>query len=134
MHHSTVLSPIDASLRKLVSEHRKIKDEPLLLAAHYVPARATKDICLFEIASGFGVETVDPDRTMFEVSYGSATGLPLEPDQDLRLLLTNPTEWKVAVRQKWPAVRALRDAISKGHVQVLYQTPKGAELWRMIGG
>jgi len=117
-----------------VQEHLKIKDEPLLLAVHYTPPNSGQDVYLFEIAGKFGLETVDPDRKIFEIGYGSTTGFPLTPGQELRLLITNPTEWRTAVDQDWKAIRVLRKAAEGNRAQVLYHTKEGAKLWEMIHG
>jgi hypothetical protein len=134
VHVPEMSVPSNASLKKVVQEHLKIKDEPLLLAVHYTPPNPGRDIYLFEIAGRFGLETVDPDRKMFEIGYGSTTGFPLAPGQELRLLITNPTEWRTAVDQNWSAIQLLRKAINGNRARVLHATKEGAKLWEMIDG
>jgi hypothetical protein len=124
--------PDSKMLRQLVRDHARIKDEPLLLAVHYIPRRDKGDLFLFEIVDGFGGDSVDPERIIFEATYASTPGFEMERGQYLHLLLSNPLEFKTAVRQNWKAIKELRKAISDGHAQVLSKTRKGIGLWRSL--
>jgi len=119
-------------LKQLLKQHRAIKNEPLLLAVQYSPKRDKGDIFLFEIADNFGANSVDPGKTIFEVTYGSTPGFPMAEGQELHLLLTSPDEFKIAAKENWKAVRELRKALKEGGVQVLYSTREGESLWKLL--
>jgi hypothetical protein len=119
-------------LRGLVTQHRKIRDEPLLLAIYYKPRREEDDVFLFEVIGEFGAGAIDEDRELFEVTYPSSTNFPLEAGQRLHLVLTNPQEYEVAVQQGWKHVQELREAIKSSDFQVLYSDPDHANLRALI--
>ena len=98
-------------MRKLVQEHLGLRDEPLLLAIYYKPPREPQDIFLFEVIGNFGDGAMDPDRELFEVTYASTTGLPLEKGQYLHLVLTNPRELETATQENWEKVAELLAAV-----------------------
>ena len=135
---STTVTPAlpgSAMLKKLVRQHTRIKDEPLLLAVQYVPRRDKGDMFLFEIVEGFGRNSVDPEGIVFEVTFNMARpGARMTPGENLHLLMTNPTEFEAAVRQNWKGVRELRQAVSEGNFDVLLRTRKGMALWRSLNG
>ncbi len=120
-----------ADVQRLVNEHRQFADEPLLLAIYYKPDRELQDIFLFEVVENLG-NGVDPDRELFEVTYSSTSGFPLEPGQKLHLVLTNPQEFETAVRENWPLLRELREAIDAGAYRVLYSDPRHARLQGLV--
>lgn len=117
-----------AEVGRLVEEHRQLTDEPLLMAIYYKPGREPEDIFLFEVIENFGGGAVDPDHQLFEVTYSSTRGFPLEPGQQLHLVLTNPQEYDVAVREHWPIIAELRTAIQAGDFQTLYVDPGRPDL------
>lgn len=117
----------------LVQEHRALRDEVLLLAIYYAPERDVNDIFLFEIFDGFGANSVDADRNLFEVAYSARSTFPLEPNQQLRLVLTNPVEFERAASENWAHVQELRRAIEGGRYEVLYADAQHPELLRALG-
>jgi hypothetical protein len=119
-------------LRGLVAQHRKISDEPLLLAIYYKPGREEEDVFLFEVIGDFGAGAIDEDRELFEVTYASSTAFSLEAGQRLHLVLTNPQEYEVAVQQGWKHVQELREAIKSGDFQVLYSDPGCPKLRELV--
>ncbi len=124
----------EAELRTLVRDHKELKDEPLILALYYAPQRDPDDIFLFEVIKNFGANSIDPDRTLFEVAYGSTSGFPLAPGQHLRLVLTNPDELKAALREEWPLATELRDVLRSGKAMVLLAEEEGQRLLELIRG
>ena len=125
---------IMARLKTVVKQHLNLKDEPLLLAIYYRPARLRKDVFLFEVAENFGQNSVDPDRDLWEIGYGSAPSFPLAKNQYLRLVLTNPEECRVALEERWPRALEIRQALRKGKAVVLHATPAGRRLLGEIRG
>ena len=109
----------ERQLRKLVAEHKKIRDEPLIWAIYYNPGRKCKDIFLFEVIENFGNGTIDPDRDLFKVTYGRASGFPLEEDQALHLVLTNPDEFQRAAQQQWKRFKELKSAVGRGDYKIV---------------
>src|SRR5450432_3630103 len=99
-----------AAVRHLVAQHHKIKEEPLHLAVYYAPKRHPGDVFLLEVIGGFGGEHIDPEKKLFEFSYGSTSGFPLPNSRNLRLVLTNPPEFREAVHANWRALVELREA------------------------
>lgn len=134
---TTAISPFPAHRQKmenLVEQHKEIRDEPLLLAVYYEPERDAGDLFLLEVIDQFGANKVDPDRELFEVTYGSTAGLPLEPGQELHLILTNPAEAVVAFEEGWPLAREIRGAIEQKKAVALHQTREGERIWETIRG
>lgn len=132
IHASTHFPGFTREIQRLVNEHRQMADEPLLLAIYYRPEREPQDIFLFEVIENFGGGAIDPDREMFEVTYNSTSGFPLEPGQRLHLLLTNPKEFETAVRDNWPSLQELRRAIEAGDFRTLHSDSGHAQLREMI--
>lgn len=116
----------------LIDAHKRLTDEPLLLAIYYKPDREAQDIFLFEVIENFGEGAVDPDRELFEVTYNSTSGFPLEPGQHLHLILTNPREFEVAVREQWPLAQELQQAVRIGAFRTLHSDPRHAHLREMV--
>ncbi len=102
-------------------QHRALKHEPLRLAVYFAPPRRGKgDIFLFEVIDGFGADGVDPDHKLFEFGYGSTPAFPMRDDLTLRMILTNPTELRVAIRDHWKGIEKLRAARDAGRSTVIY--------------
>ena len=116
---ATLLRDVEA----LVDQHRLLRDEPLLLAIYYEPPREPQDIFIFEVIDGFGAGAIDADQKLFEVTYSSTPGLPLPNGRRLRLVLTNPLEFAVAARERWPLIDELREAIRSGSAFVVFSDP-----------
>jgi hypothetical protein len=115
------------AVRSLVAQHKRL-DEPLHLAIYYAPKRHPGDVFLFEVIDRFGDRRVDPDNRIFELSYGSTPGFPLPPGRNLRLILTNPTEFRAAADAKWKAIVELKE--SNRHV--LFADQRGRKLLRLL--
>jgi hypothetical protein len=120
----------EPAIRRLAEQHRELEDEPLHLAVAYQPGppRDQQDVYLFEVIGGPIGDAVNPDRELFEVTFGPSTGFPLDPGRQLHLTLTNPAELGAAVGQEWPAVRELVDAIRAGDYRVLHADEVGRRL------
>ena len=118
----------EQQLRKLVAEHKKIRNEPLIWAIYYKPGRKSKDIFLFEVIENFGGGGVDPDRELFEVTYGYASGFPMDKNQQLHLVLTNPAEFRHAAHENWAGFGALKQAVVRGDFKVLSPLKKHTDL------
>ncbi len=119
-------------VQRLVSEHAKLADEPLLLAIYYKSPSEPNDVFLFEVIENFGSGAVDPDNEVFEVVYNSTTGFELEPGQRLHMLLTNPHELEQATKENWPTLAELRQAIGAGEYQVLHSSSSDQHLMEML--
>ncbi|MCX7014596.1 MAG: hypothetical protein NTW86_18940 [Candidatus Sumerlaeota bacterium] len=115
-------------LASLVREHLALKDEPLLLAAYYVPRRKPKDIFVFELIENFGDNTVSPAREFFEVTFSSSKDIPLEPGQQVHLVMTNPEEMEVALQEGWKNAQELKEAKRKGKFWVLHQDARAFDV------
>ena len=115
-------------VRRLVSAHKRIKGGPLLLAVYYESAQAPQDISILEVIDSAGTNSVDPDKELFEVTYGSTPGFQMREGQRLRLVLTNPRELRIAIREGWPKVREIRKAFERGRAMVISQSPKAKDL------
>jgi len=89
----------EQQVQKLVKQHRKLKKEHLHLAVYLAPPKGAKrDVYLFEIIDDFGGGHTDPDKKLFTFAYGSTPGLPLPEGVRLWMILTNPTELALAIR------------------------------------
>lgn len=113
---------LDAPLRALVREHMQIEGEPLFLAVAYDAGRDGDNVFLFELIGNFGSNMVDADRRFFETTFAGARVFPQDgPRPDLRVVLTSPSEFAVAIQDHWPAVAELRHAIGAGTFDLLHQ-------------
>ena len=117
----------EAALRRLTEQHRELVDEPLHLAVGYQPAtRAPLDVFLFEVIGG-AAESINPERDLFEITFGSSVGFPMGPDQELHVVLTYPRELEIALAEGWPLANEVADAIRRGDYRVLFQDEVGAQ-------
>jgi hypothetical protein len=124
----TASNEIIQQVERLVEEHRKLQDEPLLLAVFFEPDRNSHDIFLFEVIDGFGAGTIDEDQKLFEVSYASTPSFPMPAGQHLRLIMTNPQEFDAALQERWPSLEEIRQAVKGGRSQVLFSAPARPDL------
>jgi hypothetical protein len=120
-------------IREFVQQHRMLKQQRLRLAVYFAPRRkAKRDIFLFELIDDFGGDAVESTGSFFEFSYGSTPALPLPPGVSLRMMLTNPNELEIAIRDRWKGVEELRAASHMGRARVIYADSKGRRLWDLI--
>ena len=124
----------EKQVRGLVSQHLKLKDEPLLLAIYYQPKREKQDIFLFEVIEGFGNGHPDPERELFEMTVESTAGFPMKSGQLLHMVFTSPEELETAVREKWKHAQELVKALRDRRFKLLHSSRKKkvAELQEMI--
>jgi hypothetical protein len=130
---ATEFPNLERNVRLLVEEHKTLKDEPLVLAVYYAPERNPEDVFLFEVIEGFGGGSVDPERTLFEVTYGPSSGFPMEAGQRLHLILTNPEEFRTAARDGWSLLGELKGAVGKDRAKVVFSTEDGKGLSKLLG-
>jgi hypothetical protein len=121
-------------VERLVATHRALKNESLLLAILYAPARNPGDIFIFEVVDNFGSNSIDPDRELFEVSFDSTEGFPLPAGRKLRLVLTNPVELFNATEAQWPLAKEIRQAMHDGRARVIWADPQHSDLLELING
>ena len=115
----------EAAIRRLTEQHRELVDEPLHLAVSYFPAtREQQHIFLFEVIGGLG-ESISPERDLFEVVFESTPGFPMGPNEQLHLILTNPLELEIALREGWSLATEVVGAIRVGDYKVLYKDEVG---------
>jgi hypothetical protein len=120
-------------VRQLVRQHRELKHEPLHLAVYYAPPRrAKRDVFLFEVIDVPGGGEVSPEGKLFEFGYGSTPGFPLPPGVSLRMVLTNPTEFRTAVRDGWKGIEELLAARAVDRATVVYADSRGRRLWESV--
>lgn len=122
----------EEELRNLIKQHKKIRHEPLVWAIYYKPKRNANDIFLFEVLENFGNGGVDPDRELFEVTYGYASGFPMNKNQELHLVLTNPAEFKLAANENWAGFDELKQAVVRGDFKILSPLKKHTDLQRLL--
>lgn len=111
------------------NDHVALDDEPLLFAVYYASEAAPDEECLFEVARNFGFGGPDEDKHIFQIQFGPTVAFPLPEGDALCLSLTNPAEFRLAVKEEkgWPEVRDLQNAIQQGQYKVLYQRPNDEE-------
>jgi mRNA-degrading endonuclease RelE of RelBE toxin-antitoxin system len=115
----------EAAIRRLTDQHRELVDEPLHLAVSYLPTlRDQQHIFLFEVI-GSPEESISPERELFEVIFESTPGFPMGPNEQLHLILTNPRELEIALREGWSLVNEVVSAIRAGDYRVLYKDEVG---------
>ena len=120
----------------VVNDHTKIDDEPLLLAVYYASATAPEEENLFEVADNFGYGEPSEDKHIFQIQFGPSPNFPLPTEDRLRLSLTSPVEFRLAVQEGWPEVKDLQDAIARGQYTRLYPQQDAdngaADLWMLL--
>ena len=122
----------EAAIRRLTEQHRELEDEPLHLALSYLPAqRDQQDIFLFEVVGSPG-ESINPERDLFEATFAATPGFPMRQDEQLHLILTNPRELKIAVRDGWPLANEVVNAIHVGDYKVLFRDALGGRLLTLL--
>lgn len=119
-------------LEKLVEAHRKRKDERLHLAVWFHPRGGRRNIYLLEVLQNFGGSSIDENGQLFHIGFGSASGFPLEPGRELRLVLTNPEELREAVASQWKSLMPIRVAKRTGMTRVLFADGIGRRLWERL--
>lgn len=124
---------IDGPLRELVQEHGNIDGEPLHLAVAYDAGHDHDHVFLFELISNFGSNLVDPDCRLFETTFAGTRVFPEgERRPDLHVVFTSPSEFAVALRDRWPAAVALQRAIAAGDYDILHQDDVGRKAWAQL--
>ncbi len=103
------------------NNHLALEDEPLLLAIYYASDLAPTQECLFEIARNFGYGGPDEDKEIFHIEFGASSNIDLPEGRLLRLSLTNPAEFRLAVKEGWAEIRDLQGAIARDRYRVIYQ-------------
>jgi hypothetical protein len=118
----------EKALLRLVEQHRELEDEPLHLALAYLPAhRDQQHVYLFEVI-GSRWESVSPDNDLFEVAFPPSTGFPMEPNEELHLILTNPRELNLALERNWPLASEVVKAIGDEDYEVLFKDEVGEKI------
>ena len=112
----------------LVRRHLDIKDEPLLLAVYYASRPRPAGHIPVGSARTFRGRFRQPDRELFEIGYTSQPAFPLNPGQDLHLVLTNPVELEQALREQWPSAVEVQEAVKQGRYRILHEDPKASSL------
>lgn len=122
----------EVAIRRLTDQHRELVDEPLHLALSYLPAlRDQQHIYLLEVIGGLG-DSTNPERDLFETVFEATPGFPMAPDEQLHLLLTNPRELEVALREGWPLANEIVNAVRVGDYQVLYEDEVGQRIVALL--
>jgi len=122
----------EAGIRRLTDQHRELEDEPLHLAIAYHPATQDQQhIFLFEVIGGPG-DSVSPERDLFEVTFAATADFPMNPNEQLHLILTNPRELTIALREDWRLARDLIAAIRAGDYNALYADEVGQRILAML--
>jgi hypothetical protein len=115
----------ERAIRRLTEQHVELEDEPLRLAISYLPARRDQQhIFLFEVIDAPG-ESVNPERDLFEVTFETTPGFPMGPNEKLHLILTNPRELKIALKEGWPLAIEAVEAIRAGDYEILFEDRVG---------
>ena len=119
-------------IRRWVAQHRELKDEPLHLALTYLAEeRDQRHIYLLEMIGTSG-EGLHPDHDLFEAVFASSPGFLLADDEELHLILTNPREFDVALRQGWTLANEVVSAIRVGNFQILFEDELGRSALKKI--
>ena len=124
-----------ADVRDLVEGHKELDREKLLLAVTYTPqdvGRSPDDVYLFEVFDGFHRNQISPYRNFDEVLYGSTEALPLGKGQYLHIILTNPTELEVGVKESWPLACELRQSVESGAYETVFDATSDGRLMEQL--
>jgi len=118
------LPRFETAIRKLTEQHRQLKDQPLYLAIVYGSHRDPQDIFLLEVIGSSDEDNVSPDRELFETVFSPTPGFPMDLDQSLHLILTNPHELKTALREHWHSASEIINAMRKENYHVIFADNK----------
>jgi hypothetical protein len=129
---ATATDPLQDRLERLVDAHTKRKTEPLHLAVRFFPLRGARHIHLFEVLGNFGGGSISHDHKLFEVSFGSTPAFPLDPDTELRMVLTSPEELKTAIHDEWASLKRIRASVRDRSAELLWADAVGKSLWRLL--
>jgi hypothetical protein len=122
------------SIKELIDEHREHADEPLVLAMYY-DGEDPGDVYLLEVIENFGSNGINPDRELFELTYWAPNGKSGGVGQTWHLVLTNPPEFEMALRQNWKHVERIRSAVKAGRYDVIYMNgEEGVQSRELIHG
>lgn len=116
----------------VVNDHAHLEDEPLVLAIYFASRTVPNEECLFEVMYNFGMNEVSEDNTIFQVQFGNAPKLPLPVGRRLRLFISNPTEMRRAIQERWSEVEDLQQALAAGQAVVLYEQGSAAEAHSLL--
>lgn len=124
----------EPQVREFVEQHRRLKKQRLHLAVYFAPLRRNKsDVFLFEVIDGFGGEIAQVDRgDLFEFAYGSTPAFALPEGSSLRMVLTNPEQFREAARRHWKGCQELRAARDAHQAIVIHSDGVGKQLWNLI--
>lgn len=116
------------AIRRLTEQHRELEDEPLRLAVSYLPAKRDQEhIFLLEVVGPLG-ESVNSARDLFEATFNSSPGFPMGPNEQLHLILTNPRELRIAMKEGWPLALEIVNAMREGNYEVLFKDSVGEQI------
>lgn len=98
----------------------------------YEPGRDSPDLFLFELLGNFGGNEISEDPQLFEVAFGPALGLELEAGRKLRLILTHPEEFRLALKQHWSSAEEIRAAVRRGDFEILHSDEIGQRALEVV--
>ena len=110
------------AIEALIEEHRQFQDEPLLLAMHYDAGADPREIYVLEVMDNFGLNNVNPDRELFELTYWSPNRHEPDAGRSWHLVLTNPKEFAVALREGWDQAKKIQRAVDAGRYEIPFMT------------
>ena len=119
-------------VRTFVGEHAALPDGPVHLALYYAPGRDPADVFVLEVLGNFGSGYVDEDKQFFEVAYPTTPAFRMPAKSHLRLVLTSPKELRIALKEQWPDVQELREAIRGGRYAVILADEWGEDFLRTL--
>lgn len=129
------LHQYDDQIEMLINEHLKLEQEPLLFAVQFQPKDGDPGPYLLEVFDNYGSNRVDEFRELMVVRFMPSERLALRAGEALTLLMTNPNEFEVAYKEKWPALGGFLSAVSNGDWRIVYQAddPKAQRLAGLVG-
>ncbi|HEY3282655.1 MAG TPA: hypothetical protein VGN26_10310 [Armatimonadota bacterium] len=133
---ATVASSSDRyleSVKRLVEQHRDLKDEPLVLAVYF---RKDGEPHVLEVVQGFGLDQVNEDGELFRVAFGTSRAFPLYENDSLHLILTNPKEIQVAINEGWADLGDVLSAIRVGAATDVFDdgSEDARRIWKALYG
>jgi hypothetical protein len=117
----------------LVNQHRKLMDEPVLMAVYYAPDRDPDDIFLFEVLDNFSGNTIADEGDLLEVIYGPTGYFPIiTRNSKLHIILASPDEFYAAAEQRTPLFREIKEAVESNRSQIIFLDPAWARLGQVL--
>jgi hypothetical protein len=119
---------------ELVDEHKQLKSsQKLMLAVQYSPVTDPDAVNLLEVIDNYELNDVSPERDFMKAWVAQNKDFALTPPKEFYLVLTNPSEFQVALQEDWNRIEELRQSLNAGQARLVYADGPAKEWWEKLG-